>query len=141
MQLFAQLLQADWHALLGSVLIVAAIALAVQTLGGFGRPRPGVVHILRAYRPAEWSQRQSAHEHTRPMDLATQWQRVAAIAERGFVLMETVGDLHARAAEELEAVDDALIRLLEDFTPDAIASVRQLEFDSASVPIAQPLAA
>ena len=126
--------------LLGWALIVAGIALAVQTLG-FGRPKSGVAHILRAYRPAEWSQRQTAHERTRPMDLTRQWQRVAAIAETGFARIEEVADLHARATEELEAVDDALLRLLADFTPDAMLSVRQREAGSDPAPVAQPLAA
>src|SRR5258708_39270398 len=113
MQLSAQILHAGWHDLLGWALIVAGIALAVQTLG-LGLPRPGAAQILRAYRPAEWSARQSAHERTRPMDLACQWQRVATIAETGFAQVEAISDLHARAAQELEAVDDALIRLLAD---------------------------
>ena len=140
MQLSAQLSQTAWHALLGWASIVVGLALAVQTLG-FGRPRPGVAHLLRAYRPAEWSQRQSAHERTRPMDPARQWQRVVAIAEMGFARTEVVADLQARAAEELEAVDDALLHLLADFTPNEILSVRQREIDPASAPIAQPLAA
>jgi hypothetical protein len=140
MQLSAQIVQAGWHDLLGWALIVAGIALAAQTLG-FGLPRPGAAHILRAYRPAEWSQRQAAHERTRPMDPARQWQRVAAIAERGFVQAEAAANLHARAAKELEAVDDALVRLLADFTPDAMLSVRQREVGPAPVPMTQPLAA
>ena len=141
MQLSAQLLQTDWHVLLGSALIAAGIALAVQTLGGFRRPRPGAAHILRAYRPVEWSQRQSAHEQTRPMDLASQWQRVAAIAERGFVQVETIADLHARAAGELEAIDDALGRLLAEYAPGAMLSVPLGAVGPASAPTAQPLAA
>ena len=140
MQLTVQMLQAGWHDLLGWVLIVAGIALAVQTLA-YGRPSSGAAHILRAYRPAEWSARQSAHGRTRPMDPASQWQRVAAIAESGFAQVESVADLHTRAAQELEAVDDALIQLLADFKPDEIQSVRQREVGPAPKPIAEPLAA
>jgi len=142
MQLAAQFLQAGWHDLLGWALIAAGIALAAQTLG-FGRRRPGAAHILRAYRPAEWSQRQSAHERTPPMDAATQWFKVVAFVERGFAQIEMTADLHARAAEELEAVDDALVRLLADHAPDSIVPVRQREVDPAPTPapIAQPLAA
>ena len=136
MQLSAQILHAGWHDLLGWALIVAGIALAVQTLG-FGLPRPGAAHILRAYRPAEWS----AHERTRPMDSASQWQRVATIVETGFAQVEGIADLHARAAQELEAVDDALIRLLADFRPDAMLAARQREVVPASPSIAEPLAA
>src|ERR1700694_3360811 len=105
MQLSAQILQAGWHDLLGLGLIVAGIALAVQTLG-FGGPKPGVAHILRAYRPAEWSARQCAHEHTRPMDPTSQWQRLTAVAEKGFAQTELAARLHASAAAELEAVDE-----------------------------------
>jgi hypothetical protein len=75
------------------------------------------------------------------MDLASQWQKVAAIAERGFAQVEAVAGLQARAAQELEAVDDALIRLLADFTPDAMLSVRQHKVGPASAPIGEPLAA
>src|SRR5438105_8285727 len=98
MQLTAQILQAGWYDLLGWPLIVAGLALAVQTLG-FGRPRPGVAHILRSYRPAEWSARLSAHERVRPMDSANQVQRLTAIAEMGFARVATIADLHARAIE------------------------------------------
>jgi hypothetical protein len=41
-----------------------------------------------------------------------QWQRLEAIAERGFAQAETAADLHARAAQELDAIDDALTSLL-----------------------------
>ena len=140
MQLFAQMLQAVWCDVLGWALIAAGLTLAVHTLG-FGRPKPGAAHILRAYRPVEWSQHQSAHERTRPMDLASQWQKVAAIAAMGIARIEGAADLHARATEELEAVDDALIRLLADFTPDAMLSLRQREAEMLPPPAAEPLAA
>jgi hypothetical protein len=140
MQFSALILHADWPVLIGAALIAAGIVLAAQTLG-LGGPRPGVAHILRAYRPAEWSRRQSAHERTRPMDQAIQWQRVAAIAQSGVARAEAVADLQARATHELEAVDDALIRLLADFTPDAMLSIRQREVEPDSAEIAEPLAA
>jgi hypothetical protein len=140
MQLSAQILQAGWHDLLGWVLIVAGIALTVQTLG-FGRPRPGVAHILRSYRPAEWSARQSAHERVRPMDPASQLQRLTAIAEKGFARVELVADMHARAAQELEAVDDALVRLLAEYAPGAMVPAHQSEVGPALAPITEPLAA
>ena len=140
MQLFAQMLQTGWHDGLGWVLIVAGIAVAVQTLV-FGRPRPGAAHILRSYRAAEWSQRQCAHERMPPMHPANQFQRVAAVAALGFARVEAAANLHARAARELEAVDDALIRLLADYRPDAMLSAQPHEVDPAPAPIAQPLAA
>ena len=141
MQLSAQIVQTDWHVLFGSVLIVAGLALAVQTLGGARWPRPGVAHILRAYRPVEWSARQSAHERTRPMDQGSQWQMLTAIAEKGFAQIEMVADLHARAAQELEAADDALVRLLADHAPGAMLPARRHEVAPAPAPIAEPLAA
>ena len=59
----------------------------------------------------------------------------------GIARIEGAADLHARATEELEAVDDALIRLLADFTPDAMLSLRQREAEMLSAPAAEPLAA
>ncbi len=141
MQLFAQILQADWHVLFGWASIVAGLALAAQTLGGARRPRPGVAHILRAYRPAEWSARLSAHERVPPMDPASQWQRLTAIVERGFAQTEVIADLHARAAREFEAADDALVRLLADHAPGAMLPARQHEGAPTPAPIAESLAA
>jgi hypothetical protein len=140
MQLSTQILQGGWHDLLGLALIIAGIALAVQTLG-FGRPKSGVAHILRAYRPAEWSARQCAHEHTRPMDPATQLQRLTAIAEKGFAQIELAAELHARAAEELEAADEALVRLLAEHTPGVSQPAPGHNVLPAPAPTAQPLAA
>jgi hypothetical protein len=140
MQLSAQILQAGWHDLLGWALIVVGIALAVQTLG-FGRPRSRVAHILRAYRPEEWLARQSAHERVPPMDPASQLQRLTAIAEKAFAQTQAIADQHARAAQELEAVDEALVRLLADYAPRTTLPASQHEVAPAPTPIAQPLAA
>jgi hypothetical protein len=140
MQLSAQILQAGWHDPLGWALIVIGVALAVQTLG-FGRPRAGVAHILRAYRPAEWSAHQSAHERVPPMDPASQLQRLTAIAEKAFAQTQAIADQHARAAQELEAVDEALVRLLADYAPRTTLPASQHEVAPAPTPIAQPLAA
>jgi hypothetical protein len=140
MQLAVQIILAGWHDVLGWALIVAGIALAGQALG-FIRPRPGVAHVLRTYRPVDWSRQQSAHERTRPMDPDSQWQRVVAVAERGFAQIELIADLHADAAQELEAADDALARLLAVFKPDEMLSIRQYPVDPAPTPIIQPLAA
>lgn len=140
MQLSAQILQADWHVLLGWASIAAGLAVAAQALG-LGRSRGATTHILRAYRPAEWSAHQSGRERVRPMDPARQVQRLVAIAESRVAQVGVVADLHARAAAEVEAVDDALVGLLADFTPDAIRSVRQRETADAPAPIAEPLAA
>ena len=140
MQLFAQMLLAGWHDLLGWVAIVAGIALAVHTLG-FGQPAAGAAHILRAYRPAEWSARQAAHERTRPLDPASQLERVVAVAESGFARIASVADLHALAAQELEAVDDAVMRLLEDFAPNTTLSISHGEVGPGPAPAAKPLAA
>jgi hypothetical protein len=140
MQLSAQILQAGWQDLLGWASIAAGLALALQTLAGARRPKPSVAHILRAYRPAEWSARLSAHERVRPMDPASQVQRLTAIAEQGFTQVEVIAELHARAAQELEAVDEALVRLLADYAPGTMLPAPPRDAP-APVPIAEPLAA
>jgi hypothetical protein len=115
MQPALQLLQAGWHDLVGWMLIVSAAALALHTLG-FDRPRGRAAHILRAYRPADWRQRHGAHGRIRPMQGDHhQWHRLEAIAERGLAQAETAADLHARAAQELAAVDAALTGLLAQY--------------------------
>ncbi len=140
MQLSAQILQAGWHDLLGWALIVVGIALAVQTLV-FVRPRSRVAHILRAYRPEEWLARQSAHERVPPMDPSSQLQRLTAIAEKAFTQTQAIADQHARAAQELEAADDALVRLLADFGPGTMLPASQHKVTPAPAPLAEPLAA
>ena len=141
MQLSAQILQTDWHALLGWALIAGGLALAVHTLVGIRRPRSGAAHILRAYRPADWSASQPAGRDARPMGSADQWQRLAAIVERGFVHSQTVVALQARAALELEAVDYALSELLAAWSQDTHLLPRPEEAAVAPAPIAQPMAA
>ena len=69
---------------------------------------------------------------------------MAAIVERGFVQVEAIADLQVRAARELEAVDDGLIRLLAEYKPDAMRSIRQTKSllpAPAPAPSAEPLAA
>ena len=139
MQPAVQLLQAGWHALIGWMLIVSAIALAVHTLG-LGRTRREAAHILRAYRPADWRQRHGAHGRIRPMKGDRQWQILEAIAERGFTQAETAAELHARAAHELEAVEDAMTDLLAQYAP-ASAPARQPDAASLPAPAPAPLAA
>ena len=141
MQLIVQGLQASWHAVLGSALIIAGIVLAAQTLAVSRGSRRNATRILRAYQAAEWSQGQFTYERTRPMDLAVQQARVAAIAAKGLLQIETVANLHGRAMDELEAVDEALIGLLAQLTPAELASIRQLQADEAAEPAAEPLAA
>jgi hypothetical protein len=140
MQPAVQLLQAGWHDLLGWMLIVTGTALAVHTLG-LGRARTGAAHILRAYRPADWYQRHQAHGRMRPMKGDHQWQRLEAIAERGFAQAETAADLHARAAQELEAVDDALAGLLAEYAPASAPSSQQPDAAPLPAPAPAPLAA
>jgi hypothetical protein len=131
-------LQAGWCELLGVLLIVAGAALAMHALS-FGRARAGSAHILRAYRPAEWC-RQSAPGRLRPMDEEHQWQKLAAIVERGFAQVEAAADLHARAAEALEAVDDELLGLRAD-APGKALSPRPRDAQNMPAPAPAPLAA
>jgi hypothetical protein len=139
MQPAVQLVQAGWHDLVGWILIVSGSTLAAHTLGLF-RARRGTAHILRAYRPAEWRQRHGAHGRTRPMRGEHQWQILEAIAERGFIQAQTAADLHRRAAQELEAVDDALTGLLAQYAPISAPSQKA---DAAPLlpPAPAPLAA
>jgi len=139
MQPAVQLLQAGWHDLVGWMLILAGTALAVHTLGP-GRARRRAAHILRAYRPADWHQRHWTHRRMRPMHGDHQWLRLEAIAERGFAQAETAADLHARAAEELQAIDDALTGLLA-LHPRGAPSSRRPDAAPLAAPDPAPLAA
>jgi len=141
MQPAVQLLQAGWHDLVGWMLIVGATALALHTLGR-GRTRGRAAHILRAYRPADWRQRHGMHGRIRPMQGDhRQWQRLEAIAERGFAQAETAARLHARAAQELEAIDDALTGLLALYALASTPSSQQPAGVQLPAPTPAPLAA
>jgi len=141
MQPAVQLLQAGWHDLVGWMLIVGATALALHTLGR-GRTRGRAAHILRAYRPADWRQRHDAHGRIRPMKVDHhQWQILEAIAERGFAQAETAARLHARAAQELEAIDDALTGLLALYALASTPSSQQPAGVPLPAPTPAPLAA
>ena len=137
MQPAVELLLAGWHSLAGWLLIVAGLALAVHALG-FRGTRGGATHVLRAYRPAEW-QRQSAHGRIRPMKGEQQWQKLTAIAKRGFAQAEAAAELHARARLELEAVEDAMIGLMAEHARGDAPPQRQRE--PAPLPAPAPLAA
>jgi len=141
MQSAVQLLQAGWHDLVGWMLIVGATALALHTLG-HGRTRRRAAHILRAYRPADWRQRHGMHGRIRPMQGDhRQWQRLEAIAERGIAHAETAAYLHARAAQELEAIDDALTSLLALYALARAPSSPQPAGVPLPAPAPAPLAA
>jgi hypothetical protein len=141
MQSAVQLLQAGWHDLVGWMLIVGATALALHTLL-HRRTRGRAAHILRAYRPADWRQRHGMHGRIRPMQGDhRQWQRLEAIAERGFAQAETAAYLHARAAQELEAIDDALTSLLALYALASAPSSQQPAGVPLPAPAPAPLAA
>ena len=139
MQPAVQLLQAGWHDLVGWMLIVGATALAMHTLG-LGRTRREAAHILRAYRPADWRQRHEAPGRIRPMTGDQQWQILVAVAEHAFTQAEMAADLHARAAHELEAADDAMTDLLAQYAPASEPS-QQPEAARLPAPAPAPLAA
>jgi len=134
MQPAVQLLQAGWHDLVGWMLIASGTALALHTLG-LGSTRGGAAHILRAYRPADWRQHRGGNGRIRPMKGDHhQWEMLEAIAERDFAQAETAADLHARAAQELEAVEVALTGLLAQHPPASAPSSQQ----PAGVPLPAP---
>jgi hypothetical protein len=70
-----------------------------------------------------------------------QWQRLEAIAERGFAQAETAAYLHARAAQELEAIDDALTSLLALYALASAPSSQQPAGVPLPAPAPAPLAA
>jgi hypothetical protein len=140
MQPAVQLLQAEWQNLLGWMLIVTGTLLAVHTLG-FAGVGARASHVVRIYRPAEWCRRQPARARSRPMDPQHQWEKLATIAERGVAQVETIVDLHTRAAQALEAVDAALSGLLAQYGPGKALSPPQHDTQPGPAPAPTPLAA
>jgi hypothetical protein len=138
MQPAVQLLQAEWHNLLGWMLIVAGTGLALHTLG-FASVRAGGAHIARTHWPADRRQRQLDRGRIRPMDPQHQWEKLAAIAEQGVTQVETIVDLHSRATQALEAVEDALTGLFALYGPGKALSAPQRDAQppaSAATPLA-----
>jgi hypothetical protein len=140
MQPAVQLLQAEWHNLLGWMLIVAGTGLAVHTLG-FASVRAGGAHIASPRWPADRRQRQPARGRIRPMDPQHQWEKLTAIAEQGVAQVETIVDLHARATQALEAVDDALTGLRALYCRGKALSAPQRDAQPGPASAATPLAA
>ena len=139
MQPAVQLLQAEWQNLLGWMLIVTGTLLAVHTLGFASGARP--TPTARVYRSAEWCRRQPARARTRPTDPQHQWEKLAAIAERGVAQVETIVDLHTRAAQALGAVDEALSGLLAQYGPGKALCAPQYDTQPGPAPAPTPLAA
>lgn len=131
------LAQSDAITLLGWALIVAGLALATDTLAGIRRPRSRAAHILRAYRPADWS----ARRHARPMGATDQWQRLTTIVESSVANAQSILELHARATLELEVVDDGVTELLAAWGDYLNTPSQPGEAEAAPVPVAQPIAA
>jgi len=140
MQTAVQLLQVEWYNLLGWMLIMAGTGLAVHTLG-FANVRAGAAHIARAYRPTEWRQRQPVRGRIRPMDPQHQWEKLAAIAERGVTQVESIVDLHTRATQALETVDDVLTGLLAQYAPGKARSALERDAQPGPASALTPLAA
>jgi hypothetical protein len=65
-----------------------------------------------------------------------QWRKLTAIAERGFAQAEAAAELHVRAQQELEAVEDAMINLLAEHARGN--ALPRPQHDSASVPASAP---
>jgi hypothetical protein len=65
-----------------------------------------------------------------------QWRKLTAIAERGFAQAEAAAELHARAQQELEAIEDAMIDLLAEHARGNPLAQRQR--DTASLPASAP---
>ena len=130
MQFASQFLQGSWAEPVGWLSIVAGLALATWTLRQNSRSRlgPALGQLLR--RPAA--------PHSSSADLDNQWRRLTDIVESGIVRIEALPNLQARAAEEIQAVDGAVGRLLAELTlPEAAALPTRGEPE----PVAEPLAA
>lgn len=134
MQLTTQVLQGGWSELLGSLLIIAGLVLATWTLGEkhVSALASGVGRL-----PLRLSQ-----ASVNRIDAASQLRRLADIAEGGFVRIQSVADLHARATEAVAAADDAVSRLLADcavaFTPREREG--RFELPGRSMPMPEPMA-
>jgi hypothetical protein len=115
MQFFAVLLQGGVTSLLGWVLIAGGLALAAHTLTSFARPSRRAARLLRAYRPSAWGAPQPALTAAPHLDAAGQWQRLVDIADGGLAQVDTIAELHARAASELQAAEQALRQLLDEW--------------------------
>jgi hypothetical protein len=107
MQLTATVLQGGWSELIGSLLVATGLAIASWTLGGNGAS----ARAFGVGRPFPARPSQTAARWFNP---ASQLRRLAGIAEDGFVRIESVADLHARATDAVGAADDAVTRLLRD---------------------------
>jgi hypothetical protein len=130
MQFVSQILQGSWTEPVGWLSIVAGLALAAWTLRQNRRPRlgPALGQLLGRSEPT----------HSSSTDLANQWQRLTDIVESGIARTEALPNLQARAAEEIEAVNGAVGRLLAELTlPEAAALPPRGELE----PVAEPLAA
>jgi hypothetical protein len=130
MQFASQFLQGSWAEPVGWLSIVAGLALATWTLRQSSRSRvgPALGQLLG----------RSQAPHSSATDLDNQWQRLTDIVESGIVRIEALPNLQARAAEAVEAADDATSRLFADLTlPEAAALPPRRELE----PEAEPLAA
>jgi len=74
--------------------------------------------------------------YQKELSIGHQWQKLAAIVERGFAQVEAAADLHARAAETLEAVDNEVRGLRADYAPGKALSPRPRDRQPAAAPLA-----
>ncbi len=115
MDSLALLQQGVAASLLGWVLIAGGLALAVHTLTAAAGPSPPVVDLARAPRPADREVRPPAPAAIPRFDAAWHWQRLVDIADLRLAQAETIAELHARAAAELHAAEQALRQLLDEW--------------------------
>ncbi len=140
MDFFALLQQGGAASLLGWVLIAGGLALAVHTLAAAAGPSPPVVDLARVPRPADREVRPPAPAATPRFDAAWHWQRLVDIADLRLAQAETIAELHARAAAELHAAEQALRQLLDEWGLEPAAEL-QSEPLGPLTPSPRPLAA
>jgi hypothetical protein len=136
----AQFADSSASSLLGWTLIASALALAVHTLAGNPGQRSPLARVWPTQFVVNWTAARPARTSAERMGLAEQWERVAAIVERGAVQAENILELQARAILNLEAADDG-VRELRSAWRAYLNGPLPLEQPAVAPAVAQPLAA
>jgi hypothetical protein len=140
MHVFALFQSGVAASLLGWALIAGGLALAAHTLAAPAAPGRRVAQSPRAQGPADWEEHQPTLAAAPRLDAAGHWQRLVDIADMRLAQADTVVELHARAAAELQAAEEALRQLLDEWGEGAALAV-QPEALAPSGPGSSPLAA
>jgi hypothetical protein len=141
MPLVAQFSDGTAISLLSWALIACGLALAVHTLAGNPGQRSPLARVWPTQLAPGWMAARPARTRAERMGPAEQWERVAAIVERGVVQAENILELQARAVLNLEAADDGVRELRAAWRAYLNGPLPLEQPAVAPAPIAQPLAA